>query len=38
MGRKKKVVDNTINKSIPLANEFDILPSDVIQRENFGGL
>ena len=37
MGRKKKVVDNTINKSIPLANEFDILPSDVIQRENFGG-
>ena len=37
MGRKKKVVDNTINKSIPLVNEFDILPSDVIQRENFGG-
>ena len=37
MGRKKKVVDNTLNKSIPLANEFDILASDVIQRENFGG-
>ena len=37
MGRKKKVVDNTLNKSIPLANEFDILASDVIKRENFGG-
>lgn len=37
MGRKKKVVDNTLNKSIPLANEFDILARDVIQRENFGG-
>ena len=37
MGRKKKVIDNTLNKSIPLANEFDILASDVIKRENFGG-
>lgn len=37
MGRKKKVVDNTLNKSIPISNEFDILPSDVIKRENFGG-
>ena len=37
MGRKKKVIDNTLNKSIPLANEFDIIASDVIQRENFGG-
>ena len=37
MGRKKKVIDNTLNKSIPLANEFDVLASDIIQRENFGG-
>ena len=37
MGRKKKVVDKTINKSIPKSIEFQILPSDITQRDSFYG-
>lgn len=38
MGRKKKIVDNTTNKSIPTTDgvEFCIKTSEVLERENFG--